>query len=258
MTATVIACGSTDNDLTVSLQLPWKSIPPFPEECHGAVIGLPDEIALANELLTAQTEDLIFDARERDSLAKEIGGVLESIHAIEPRAAHVTVLPDYNLRTVNIKLSSDSSDILNSTLGEGELFGPMLTGIPEIDALNSRLGLKGIWVLRSQRSPGLAVSLCLADRINIPVAAEEYAELDDVEWAEVSGRLGDGSDIAIAKMESDWYVVVDRAGGDCPSGCTEHELFYFKVSSGVPEPYRERDALRLAVFRQLREDTLWR
>lgn len=217
---------------------------------------MPDDVSLANELFTAQTDDLIFSKRERNSLAEEIAEVLSAVRASEPKLAGVSPLPDYDLRAVYIGLTADSVDTLIRNIGDGELFGPVLTGIAEVDSLNSRLGLKGFWVLGQEDRADIGLLLCLGDRVNIPVAVEKYAMLDAVATADHSGRVGDASDIGMEKVGPEWYMLADLASGDCPAGCTEHEFFHFRVSDGSVHSYTEKEAHEIAIFDRLREDYL--
>jgi hypothetical protein len=59
--------------------------------------------------------------------------------------------------------------------------------------------------------------------------AELYKRLPGVSQVDTSHTVGDGSTIYVTRRDTDWVYIFDIAGGDCPAGCTEHELHYFKV-----------------------------
>jgi hypothetical protein len=63
-----------------------------------------------------------------------------------------------------------------------------------------------------------------------PIAAQ-FAGLTGVSSAEASMGIGDGPTICLTQSDSVWHYVFDRAGGDCPAGCTTHAYAYFTVSS---------------------------
>ena len=65
----------------------------------------------------------------------------------------------------------------------------------------------------------------------LEVLAESYSKLVGVTLAEPSRVVGDGSSIYVTRHGADWAYVFDLAGGDCPSGCTTHEMYYFEVSA---------------------------
>jgi hypothetical protein len=62
--------------------------------------------------------------------------------------------------------------------------------------------------------------------------AERYAELPGVTAANANLAIGDGPTLCVARDAGRYEYVVDRAGGDCPSGCTEHDARAF-VSEAV-------------------------
>jgi hypothetical protein len=72
--------------------------------------------------------------------------------------------------------------------------------------------------------------LTFAGLYNPDIIAEAYRLLPGVKMTEFSGLIGDSSNIFVSREPSAWHYVFDRAGGDCPSGCTEHELHYFALT----------------------------
>jgi hypothetical protein len=61
----------------------------------------------------------------------------------------------------------------------------------------------------------------------MPQLAQLYAELPGAKAPNAISATGDGSTLCAARDGEHYEYVVDRAGGDCPSGCTEHEAFHF-------------------------------
>ena len=68
--------------------------------------------------------------------------------------------------------------------------------------------------------------------------------LEGTEYAETNAYLGDGSDLAITESGGRWYVVARRFQGDCPSGCSSEELFYFAVNEAAVEMIESKQALQ--------------
>jgi len=66
---------------------------------------------------------------------------------------------------------------------------------------------------------------------NPQIVEHAYRHLPGVAATEFAQFLGDGSNIYVSRAEATWHYVFDLAGGDCPAGCTEHELYFFAVTS---------------------------
>lgn len=60
---------------------------------------------------------------------------------------------------------------------------------------------------------------------------ELYRRLPGVTRVVVDGVIGDGSNIYVTRNDSAWIYIFDIAGGDCPSGCLEHQLHYFEITA---------------------------
>jgi len=96
------------------------------------------------------------------------------------------------------------------------------------DELNARWRLVNSHILGGPSSHGFLLQF---DGIyNIPAVARGYAELTGVIYAEPDFWIGDRSTICLT-LEGDRYrFVFDRAGGDCPAGCTSHHEFGFSTN----------------------------
>jgi hypothetical protein len=66
------------------------------------------------------------------------------------------------------------------------------------------------------------------------VISKIYEQLPGVTHVEPPHILGDGSTIYITRAGPTWSYLFERAGGDCLSGCTEHEFFFFQVAGNGP------------------------
>ena len=60
--------------------------------------------------------------------------------------------------------------------------------------------------------------------------AQRYGKVSGVAGAEPMEAAGDGPTICIRSAETTRSYLFDRASGDCPSGCTTHELHLVEVS----------------------------
>lgn len=103
------------------------------------------------------------------------------------------------------------------------------------DCLNAAMGVESIQPY--ERFPGdpdvWTGTLTFRGMFRETALAEVYAALPFVDRAERAGPGGgDGSTICLTPGASDWRYFFDRAGGDCPAGCTEHQISGFSVSIG--------------------------
>lgn len=67
---------------------------------------------------------------------------------------------------------------------------------------------------------------------NIRRVAQQYGGLPGIKSAMPNMGGGDGSTICVVEQNEITHYVFDRAGGDCPAGCTEHEYKHFTVTAG--------------------------
>jgi hypothetical protein len=66
---------------------------------------------------------------------------------------------------------------------------------------------------------------------NPDIISNAYQSLPGVTMTEFSARIGGGSSIFVTREDAVWHYLFDIAGGDCPSGCTEHEMHYFELAA---------------------------
>ena len=60
--------------------------------------------------------------------------------------------------------------------------------------------------------------------------ATEYSKLPGIKGASEAFGGGDGPTICVTPSADVWHYVFDRAGGDCPAGCTSHEYHHFSTT----------------------------
>lgn len=224
-----MACGGSD--VSVSLVTGGAELPPFPKECISAD-GLPDEIVLANEVLARRSDDLVFDKGERHRLASAIRLALAEIRERHPVLNMVHPVPEVDPQGLGVGLTARSMDIVVEATNGEEFSGPIETGLAGLDALNSQLGLRGIWWSRSRSDGGGSVWLCLNDRVSTRVAVTRYAELNEMEYAETGGVMSTGpySDIAVTEGNGALYMVARLVPTNCFLNCAD--FYYFRVDSG--------------------------
>ena len=176
---------------------------------------------LAERILRRESDRLLFDERRLGALARELDGVLALVRERDPALATIRARRRQDPATL---LLGVEPGLLQAIAGRGD--DGRLTGDRAFDALNGRLGVR-----RMRLYPALRiVVLQTGAGIDIDAARRAYAAIDGVAFAEPDARPGDGSDIEAARSAGLWHVVFRRAWGDCPSGCTNAELFCFAVN----------------------------
>lgn len=186
-----------------------------------------EAVILAHRILEDENGTLLVDMARRDELAREIGHVLSRIREAYPEVADITAREHYRSGALLIGLEPELSAIVSALLEDQTGPGLLHTGYAEFDSLNEQLGLSEVvQVFPISR----IVTLYFNEYLNVPAAATAYATLEGIEFAEPDVYVGDGSDIDASISEGRWYVVVRRAWGDCPAGCTNEELYFFVVN----------------------------
>ena len=95
---------------------------------------------------------------------------------------------------------------------------------------------------------------------NLHAVRAVYAAMDGVRHASFDESSGDGPDIVAASIGGTWYVAMRDAWGDCPSGCTHSETFFFIVKGEWPEQVERKEARNMSQFRTIipaPERTIW-
>ena len=136
-----------------------------------------------------------------------------AIRALSPELADIGYFAPHDGKELFLSLT----DIAAQSLAAGDYSA--------WDCLNETYGLTGIDA--NDGAGGAYVLIELQGTYDIPQHAQLYAQLPGVRGAEANGFVGDGSTLCAARDGDRYEYVVDRAGGDCPSGCTEHEGHHF-------------------------------
>ena len=209
---------------------------------------------LAHRILAREIDDLIFDAKRRRELAREIEGVLKRLRYTHPEVAEISARaahpPGVLLLGVKPDLTGSVARLLESASGPVKL----RTGKAAFDALNARLGLRAV---RLFRRTGVLL-MRLSERANVQAARRAYLKIAGIEYAESDAHLGDGSDIEASKSGDAWHIVVRKAWGDCPSGCIYKKMFFFTVRDEKIERIEPSKATGMPEFRKLIETRKWR
>ena len=74
------------------------------------------------------------------------------------------------------------------------------------------------------------VVLTLKGIYDIKTVVMQYGGLVGVK-AYGAGLGGDGPTICVTRESDLWHYVFDQAGGECPSGCTEHTYYHFTTTA---------------------------
>ena len=213
-----------------------------------------EAFVLAHRILARETDDLLFDAKRRRELAREIEGVLKRLRDAYPEVAEISAraahLPGVLLLGVKPDLMGVVSRLLRGKNGPVKL----RTGKAAFDALNARLGLRAV---RLFRRTGVLV-MHSSELANVAAARRAYLKIAGVEYAEPDAQLGDGSDIEASKSDDAWHIVVRKAWGDCPSGCIYKKMFFFIVRDEKNERIEPSKATGMPEFRKLLETRKWR
>ncbi|HTV26036.1 MAG TPA: hypothetical protein VMG12_45375 [Polyangiaceae bacterium] len=192
----------------------------------GPITGpCPDPIGSADELGLTPRADVNL---EQLALSLEPGNVTASqavydrvltdvaaIRALVPDRADIGYRAPHDGKTLYLGLS----DVAAQSIGAGEYSAWDCLNEPygaSVGELNEGLG--GNWSLL----------ITLRGIYDVSRIAERYAELPGVTTAEANFALGDGSSLCAAREGERYQYVVDRAGGDCPAGCTEHDMLGFE------------------------------
>jgi hypothetical protein len=189
---------------------------PITGPCPGAV-GSAAEVALTPRsdpnlerlALTLAPEALTIDTASYERVVADVA----AIRTLQPTLADIDYRGADDGKTVVLGLT----DIGSQSLAAGQYSA--------WDCLNDFYGLVGT---QSYEAGGTTfVTLELKGIYKIQLLAELYAALPEVQSAEPSYGVGDGPTLCVQRDGDRYQYVVDRAGGDCPSGCTEHEAYLF-------------------------------
>lgn len=183
--------------------------------------GLPeDTLDEARYLLLGQSDSGRFEADRVQAIAQ----ALVTIRARIPELAEITVRPPARLDRLVLGVRTQTREALEGALG-GELPGrgeplPESALPPDLHALNQELGAEEITCSMGCRM----LRLTFEGPRDVLAAAERYAGLSSLRYAEPDRTIGDGSTVKLEQGEDTWTFTFRRAWGDCPSGCIHEAL----------------------------------
>ena len=220
-------CGDSDDDevlieeeaepLVVTVLGGWSDRPAVSDRSEAEI--------LADGILERETEDFYFDIAQRNRLIDEIEGVLFLIRAAYPPMTqiHTTERSASVPGMLVIDLEPDFSETLKERFQDKEGQIRFETGNAEFDALNAMLGLQNVILSRD-------LYLYFDRHLNLRTAIEAYSKVEGVRWVRGSASIGEHDTITASKQGEIWYVIFKHGWGDCPSGCTYREFFFFTVT----------------------------
>lgn len=153
---------------------------------------------------------LYADRQVYDRLVRDI----QMIRDRDPPLRSVAYRIDHNVRVLRVSFKP-----LYFWLARTHLYG-------DWNCLNRFLGAEVV-----THSEFDYAELTFAGLYNPNIVSTAYRDLPGVTATEFAATLGDGSNIYITREDTMWHYLFDIAGGDCPSGCTEHEMHYFEVAA---------------------------
>ena len=198
-----------------------------PTPCPAPVSRPSDAVILADRMVRRDSGQLLIDLSTRDELQREIADALRLVRAAYPEVAGVHAREQYRASMLILGLEAPLLQRAQSMFDAAGRVVTLRTGDRELDTLNVRLGLRGAKLLEP-----LGVVFCFGPELNVVAAAAAYSRLDGVSYAEPDAHVRDGPDIAVARVNGDWYLVFRNAWGDCPAGCINQQFYSLVVSGG--------------------------
>ncbi len=205
---------------------------------------------LADRILRLESDDLLFDPKEREARIEEIERILRVIRGTYPEIENIPVRGTRALGQLRLGLESGLYQTLAEILTTDEDFITLKTGNAEFDALTTTLELQGI-VLNSPKSIFTRASLCFKEWVNTDAASDAYLAVEGVRSATPAYTAGDGPDIVALKERERWFFIFRDAWGDCPSGCGYQELFFFTVVGDEVEQIAAETSSTMLPFQKL-------
>ena len=202
---------------------------PRPEStpCPGPASQRSDAAILADRIAGHDSGQLLLNLACLEELEREIAGALRVVRAAHAEVAGIRARERYRPSMLILGLERPLLQRVQGMFDPAGGLVSLRTGDPGLDALNARLGLRGARFLES-----LGVIFCFGPELNVMAAAAAYSRLDGVSYAEPDARVGDGPDIAAARVNGDWYLVFRHAWGDCPAGCINEQFSFFAITGG--------------------------
>ena len=236
-----------DGPLVVRNSCPFPSDLPWPPSHTDVAI-------LADRILRSESDELLFDPKERNELIEDIGRILPLIREAYPQVAEIPARPTHLFGRLSLILEPGLYQTIEGILSTEEEFVTLKTGNAEFDALTTRLELQGIALASSILH---RVSICFEDRLNIKIASDTYSRVAGVRLVNLVSIPGDGPDIIATKVDGRWLFIFRNAWGDCPESCGYQELFFFTVEGDQVQQITEAMASTMLPFQKLLLTRSW-
>jgi hypothetical protein len=226
--------------LTAALAVPaWLSAQ------SGRAVSREPELEAATLLQGVDSTPFIHPSR-----VKAVVRLLASARARFPELADIPAGPDRTQMEVHVadsvfpRLPARPRDA-----GDGGGFVPLTTThIAELDSLNDKFGAKDVRAFYiGEDLWGFYVAY--RKWPNIPVLAEAYSRVPQVEYASSPIYAGDGSFIRLIVKEGRDLLIFARGGGDCPAGCTEWDYYYVTHDTRTDRLTKESQLLHTDTLR---------
>jgi hypothetical protein len=180
-------------------------------------LGSPEELA-ATPRADADAERLALSLEPERITASQaayerLASDLAAIHTLAPALADIRYRSGYSDREIYLALTdigaqSHAADEYSAWDCLNQAYRVIPPGVNDVFGRSS-------------------MSIELGGIFNVALVAALYAELPEVTTAQPTGLVGGGSTVCVARAGDHYEYAVDRASGDCPSGCTEHEVHRF-------------------------------
>lgn len=208
---------------------------------------------VAKDMLARESDELFVDEQDYGDLVDELETAFGDIVEEYPALAHIEARPDHVPGRLLIGVEGGLQDDIAGTGVNLSDAGPVdfVTGNTEFDALNARLGLTGIVPPALFNDASGVLLLCFPSTLNDPRAAQEFAGISGVRYAETNGFGGDGPDVDAARIGGQLFVVFREASGDCWVGCISEELSYFSYDEGQVTALPTDQAIEDETFEEL-------
>lgn len=209
---------------------------------------------LADRILRREGGELMLDDERQYALRHEVKQALSLIRRAYQAMANVRVREEYRPGRIILGLEGELRDTVVGTWNDETALDLPPTGHAAFDALNARLGLRAVEVLRA----GGFAFLNVDERVDVVEAAFAYFTINGVDYARPEWMVGGSPDIDAAEVRDIWHFVFRDAWGDCPAGCIHSELSFFTVADGEVQRIGPAQARTMDPFATLLADRGWR
>jgi hypothetical protein len=178
-----------------------------------------DDANLEMLALTLDSPAIVATQETYDRVIADVAAIRE----LEPALADI----EYRAANDGKGLLLDPEELTFQSIAAGEYSAwDCLNDFYQLDAMQ----------MTPMKVGGSFVAITLKGQYNVAELSHLYAMLPGIKSVEPNGILGDGPTIRARRRDDALEYIVDRAGGDCPAGCTTHDAHFFvSTAPGVVE-----------------------